>query len=105
MTDKRSAELNRQLNVQLSDGRIVPLDDEHIAELNRQLNELRAEADWYKMHMLNLQRQFDMQQGNAPASDALAEVRQLRTEMMQLFAQVLAALEALTDAAKRGEHA
>ena len=105
MTDKRSAELNRQLNVQLSDGRIVPLDDEHIAELNRQLNKLRAEADWYKMHMLNLQRQVDMQQVNAPASDALAEVRQLRTEMMQLFAQVLAALEALTDAAKGGEHA
>ena len=105
MTDKRSAELNRQLNVQLSDGRIVPLDDEHIAELNRQLKELRAEANWYKTHMLNLQRQVDMQQASALASDALAEVRQLRTEMVQLFAQVLAALEALTDAAKGGEHA
>jgi 16S rRNA G1207 methylase RsmC len=67
--------------------------DERIAELNRQLNELKAEADWYKMHMLNLQRQFDMQQANPPASDALAEVRQLRTEMVQLFSQVLAALE------------
>ena len=74
--------------------------DERIAELNRQLNELKAEADWYKMHMLNLQRQFDMQQANPPASDALAEVRQLRTEMVQLFAQVLAALKA-----KGGEHA
>ena len=105
MTDKRSAELNRQLNVQLSDGRIVPLDDEHIAELNRQLKELRAEANWYKSNMLNLQRQVDMQQANAPASDALAEVRQLRTEMVQLFSQVLAALEALVDAAKGGEHA
>jgi hypothetical protein len=67
--------------------------DEHIAELNRQLKELKAEADWYKMHMLTLQRQFDMQQANPPASDALAEVRQLRTEMVQLFSQVLAALE------------
>jgi 16S rRNA G1207 methylase RsmC len=67
--------------------------DEHIAELNRQLKEMKAEADWYKMHMLNLQRQFDMQQANPPASDALAEVRQLRTEMVQLFSQVLAALE------------
>ena len=74
--------------------------DERIAELNRQLKELKAEADWYKMHMLNLQRQFDMQQANPPASDALAEVRQLRTEMVQLFAQVLAALET-----KGGEHA
>ena len=74
--------------------------DERIAELNRQLNELKAEADWYKMHMLNLQRQFDMQQANPPASDALAEVRQLRTEMVHLFAQVLAALET-----KGGEHA
>ena len=79
--------------------------DERIAELNQQLKELQTEADWYKTHMLNLQRQFDMQQVNAPASDALAEVRQLRTEMMQLFAQVLAALEALTDAAKGGKHA
>ena len=67
--------------------------DERIAELNRQLNELKAEADWYKMHMLNLQRQFDMQQANPPASDVLAEMRQLRTEMVQLFSQVLAALE------------
>ena len=79
--------------------------DERIAELNQQLKELQTEADWYKTHMLNLQRQFDMQQVNAPASDALAEVRQLRTEMVQLFAQVLAALEALTGAAKGGERA
>ena len=79
--------------------------DEHIAELNRQLETLQAEADWYKTHMLNLQRQVDMQQANAPASDALTEVRQLRTEMVQLFAQVLTALEALMDAAKGGEHA
>ena len=79
--------------------------EERIAELNKQLKELQTEADWYKAHMLNLQRQFDMQQVNAPASDALAEVRQLRTEMMQLFAQVLTALEALMDAAKGGEHA
>ena len=79
--------------------------EERIAELNKQLKELQTEADWYKSHMLNLQRQFDMQQVNAPASDALAEVRQLRTEMVQLFSQVLAALEALMDAAKGGEHA
>ena len=79
--------------------------EERIAELNKQLKELQTEADWYKSHMLNLQRQFDMQQVNAPASDALAEVRQLRTEMVQLFAQVLTALEALMDAAKGGEHA
>ena len=79
--------------------------EERIAELNKQLKELQTEADWYKTHMLNLQRQFDMQQVNAPASDALAEVRQLRTEMVQLFSQVLAALEALMDAAKGGEHA
>ena len=79
--------------------------DERIAELNKQLKELQTEADWYKAHMLNLQRQFDMQQANPPASDALAEVRQLRTEMVQLFAQVLSALEALTGAAKGGEHA
>lgn len=79
--------------------------EERIAELNKQLKELQTEADWYKSHMLNLQRQFDMQQVNAPASDALTEVRQLRTEMVQLFAQVLTALEALMDAAKGGEHA
>ena len=79
--------------------------DERIAELNQQLKELQTEADWYKTHMLNLQRQFDMQQVNASASDALAEVRQLRTEMVQLFAQVLAALEALIVAAKGDEHA
>ena len=79
--------------------------DERIAELNKQLKELETESDWYKAHMLNLQRQFDMQQANPTASDVLAEVRQLRTEMVQLFAQVLAALEALTGAAKGGEHA
>ena len=74
--------------------------DERIEELNKQLKKVKAEADWYKMHMLNLQRQFDMQQANPPASDVLAEMRQLRTEMVQLFAQVLAALEP-----KGGEHA
>ena len=74
--------------------------DERIEELNKQLKKVKAEADWYKMHMLNLQRQFDMQQANPPASDVLAEMRQLRTEMVQLFAKVLAALET-----KGGEHA
>ena len=42
----------------------------------------------------------DERKANPPASDVLAEMRQLRTEMVQLFAQVLAALET-----KGGENA
>jgi hypothetical protein len=75
----------------------------YITQLEKQLAELKLEARWYKSTVLDLQRQLDMQQGSATVPDALTEVRQLRTEMMQLFAQVLVALEALM-AAKGDNH-